>query len=136
MNEDAVRAQRSSLDLPKDNKIYFGDLLGNSVHVYLDEIIIASQNVHAHMDTLNAVLHKRKEVGLNLRRTKGELHKPRIKFLGHIVVEFGIHTSGRRNNSNCRVPSTNVYGHRTVFRGNGMLIQTFYIGLRRTCESP
>lgn len=70
----------------------FGDLLGNSVYVYLDDIIIASKDVHAHMETLKAVLHRLQEVGLKLKITKCEFLKPRIKFLGHVVDEFGIHT--------------------------------------------
>ncbi len=36
----------------------FGDLLGNSVYVYLYDIIIASKDVHAHMATLKAVFKR------------------------------------------------------------------------------
>ncbi len=70
----------------------FGDLLGKSVYVYLDDIIIASKDVHAHMETLKVILHRLQEVGLRLKLTKCEFSKPRIKFLEHIVDEFGIHT--------------------------------------------
>ncbi len=69
----------------------FGDLLGNSVYVYVDDIIIASKDVHAHMETLKAVLHRLQEVGLKLKLTKCEFLNPRIKFLG-LVDELGIHT--------------------------------------------
>ncbi len=60
--------------------------------MYLDDIIIASKDVHAHMTTLKAVLHRLQEVGLKLKLTKYESLKPWIKFLGHVVDEFGIHT--------------------------------------------
>ncbi len=43
-----------------------GDLPGNSVYVYLDDIIRASKDVHAHMDTVKAVLNRLQEVGLKL----------------------------------------------------------------------
>ncbi len=59
--------------------------------MYLDYIIIASKDVHAHMDTLKTVPHRRQDIGLKLKLTKCELLKPRIKFLGHVVDEFGIH---------------------------------------------
>ncbi len=70
----------------------FWDLLGNSVYVYLDDNIITSKDVHAHMETLKAVLHIIHEVGLKLKLTKCEFLRPRIKFLGHVVDEFSIHT--------------------------------------------
>ncbi len=68
------------------------DLLGNSVYVYLDDIIRASKDVHANMATLKAILHRLQEVGLKLKLTQCEFLKPRIKFLGHVVDGFCIHT--------------------------------------------
>ncbi len=47
----------------------FGDMLGNTVYIYLDDIIT-----------------------LKLKLIKCEFLKPRIKFLGHEVDEKGIHT--------------------------------------------
>ncbi len=70
----------------------FGDMLGNSVYIYLDDIIIASKDMSSHMDTLQKVLKRLQEVGLKLKITKCEFLKPRIKFLGHEVDEEGIHT--------------------------------------------
>ncbi len=43
------------------------------------------------MATLKAVLHRLQEVGLKLKLTKCEFLKPRIKFLEHVVDEFGTH---------------------------------------------
>ncbi len=48
----------------------FGDLLGNSVYIYLDYIIIASKDMTSHMDTLQKVLKKLQEVGLKLKFNK------------------------------------------------------------------
>ncbi len=70
----------------------FGNMLGNSVYIYLDDIIIASKDMTSHMETLKSVLKRLQEVGLKLKLTKCELLKPRIKFLGHGVDEQGIHT--------------------------------------------
>ncbi len=70
----------------------FGDLLDNSVYVCLDNIIIASKDVLAHMASLKAALHRLQEVGLKLKLTKCELLKPLFMFLGHVVDEFCIHT--------------------------------------------
>ncbi len=63
--------------------------MGNSVYIYLDDIIIASKDMTSHMDTLQERLQ---QVGLKLKLTKCEFLKPKIKFLGHEVDEKGIHT--------------------------------------------
>ncbi len=34
----------------------FGDMLGNSVYIYLGDIIIASKDMTSHMETLKSVL--------------------------------------------------------------------------------
>ncbi len=70
----------------------FGDMLGNSVYIYLADIIIASKDTTSHMETLKSVLKRLQEVGLKLKLTKCEFLKPRIRFLGHEVDEQGIHT--------------------------------------------
>ncbi len=70
----------------------FGDMLGNSKYIYLDDIIIASKDMTSHMETLKSILKRLHEIGLKLKLTKCEFLKPRIKFLGHEVDEQGIHT--------------------------------------------
>ncbi len=44
------------------------------------------------MATLKLVLERLKEVGLKIKLTKCEFLKQKIKFLGHMVDELGIHT--------------------------------------------
>ncbi len=67
-------------------------MLGNSVYIYLDDIIITSKDTMSHKETLKSVLIRLQEVGLKLKLTKCEFLTPRIKFLGHEVDEQGIHT--------------------------------------------
>ena len=69
----------------------FGDMLGKSVYIYLDDIIIASKDMDSHMETLKAVLRRLQEVGLKIKLTKCEFLKPKIKFLGHMVDEWNSH---------------------------------------------
>ncbi len=65
----------------------FGDMLGNSVYIHLDDIISASKDLTSHMETLKSVLKRLQDVGLKLKITKCEFLKPRIKFLGHEIYE-------------------------------------------------
>ncbi len=67
----------------------FGDMLGNSVYIYLDDIIIASKDATFHMETLKSKLKRLQNVGLKLKLIKCEFLKPRIKFLGHEVDKRG-----------------------------------------------
>ncbi len=69
----------------------FGDILGNSVCICLDDSI-ASKDTTSHMETLKSVLKRIQEVGLKLKLNKCEFPKPRIKFIWHEVDEQGIHT--------------------------------------------
>ncbi len=80
------------LTFQRTMNIIFGDMLGNSVYIYLDDIIIASKDMSSHMDTLQEVIKRLLEIGLKFKITKCEFLKPRIKFLGHEVDEEGIHT--------------------------------------------
>ncbi len=45
----------------------FGDMLGNSVYIYLDDIIIASKDTTSHTETLKSVLKRLQEVELKLK---------------------------------------------------------------------
>ncbi len=47
----------------------FGDMLGNSVYIYPNDII-ASEDTTSHMETLKSVLKRLQEVGLKLKLTK------------------------------------------------------------------
>ncbi len=70
----------------------FGDMLGYSVYIYLDDIVIANKDMSSHMDTLQKVLKGLQEVGLKLKITKCEFLMSRNKFSGHEVDEEGILT--------------------------------------------
>ncbi len=58
----------------------FGGVLGNSIYIYLDDIIIASKDTTSHIETLNSVLKRLQEAGLKLKLTKCELLKLGLNF--------------------------------------------------------
>ena len=53
--------------------------------VYLDNIIIFSQDAASHIEQLEAVFQKLAKDGLKLKPSKCEFFKKRIKYLGPIV---------------------------------------------------
>ena len=70
----------------------FAGLLGSSVHVYLDDIIICTDDIQSHISTLQEVLLRLQGAGLKLKITKCNFFKSKIRFLGHEVDAEGIHT--------------------------------------------
>ena len=67
--------------------ICLGELNMNWCIVYLDDIIIYSQDAASHIERLEAVFLKLAKAGLKLKTSKCEFFKKRIKYLGHIVPE-------------------------------------------------
>ena len=62
-----------------------GDLNRNWCIMYLDDIIIFSQDAASYIERLEAVFQKLTKAGLILKPSKCEFFKKRIKYLGHIV---------------------------------------------------
>ena len=60
--------------------------------VYLDDIIIFSQDFPSHLDNLKFVFQRLREAGLKVKPTKCEFFKNRVPFLGHIVSQDGVST--------------------------------------------
>ena len=73
-----------------------GDLNMNWCIVYLDDIIIFSQDAASHIERLEAVFEKLAKAGLKLKPSKCEFFKKRIKYLGHIVSEEGVSTDPQK----------------------------------------
>ena len=71
-----------------------GDLNMNWCIVYLDDIIIFSQDAASHIERLEAVFKKLAKAGL--KPSKCEFFKKRIKYLGHIVSEEGVSTGPKK----------------------------------------
>ena len=75
--------QRIMINLFRDNKF-------ENVVCYLDDIVIFSDNVDQHVETIDRVLSKLEEVGLKLNVDKCKFFKSKILFLGHKVSERGL----------------------------------------------
>ena len=70
-----------------------GSLVGKSVFVYLDDIIIFSKDIPSHLKDLSTVLQRLREAGLKIKLTKCDFLKKSLHFLGHMVDQEGIHTA-------------------------------------------
>ena len=63
------------------------EVLGNMAGaiVYLDDILIFTEDKAEHIRVLGKVLQKIKEVGLRVNPEKCSLIKKEVKYLGHII---------------------------------------------------
>ena len=55
------------------------------VTIYLDDILIHSNNVQVHAQHLKVVFQRLKNAGLTLRGMKCHIGLPSLRYLGHIV---------------------------------------------------
>ena len=60
--------------------------------LYLDDIIIFSPDLDSHLVRLDLVLDKLNQHGLKVEAKKYCLFRKRVRFLGHIIFDQGIHT--------------------------------------------
>ena len=74
------------------NSIFQG-LIGHGLFVYLDDLILVSQDLDSHLTKLALVLQKFSDAGLKLNLPKCKFLRARIEFLGHLVDKDGIHTT-------------------------------------------
>lgn len=71
----------------------FQGLIGKGLFVYIDDLILVSQDLDSHFQKLSLVLKKFAESGLKLNLPKCKFFKSSIQFLGHVVDKDGIHTT-------------------------------------------
>ena len=68
-------------------------IAGSDLAIYLDDILLASDNIDEHFDRLEQLFDAHIEAGLLLKPSKTKLFKGEIEFLGHIISHRGIETS-------------------------------------------
>lgn len=61
-----------------------------SVHCYLDDILLSSENFETHLKLLAQVLSRLEERGLKAKLSKCTWVTPEIEFLGHVVSKQGL----------------------------------------------
>ena len=60
--------------------------------LYLDDIIIFSENVEEHLERLKEIFQRLKAANLMLKPSKCHFFKQQVEFLGHIVSQRGVST--------------------------------------------
>ncbi|KAH9102372.1 hypothetical protein AeMF1_021032, partial [Aphanomyces euteiches] len=74
------------------------DQLWKSCLVYLDDVIVFSQDFATHISRLREVLSCLQAAGFKLKMSKCKWGKTSVAFLGHIVTPAGIYQTQKRSN--------------------------------------
>ena len=70
-----------------------GDLNLHWCIIYLDDIVIFSEDLASHLDRLEAVFQKLEEAGLKLKPSICELFQRQLAYLGHVISVKGVATN-------------------------------------------
>jgi len=68
----------------------FSDLLDMSVVIYLDDILIYSDDMSKHKQHVKEVLRRLRKNGLYANADKCEFHKTTVEYLGYILTPDGL----------------------------------------------
>ncbi|XP_043916150.1 LOW QUALITY PROTEIN: uncharacterized protein K02A2.6-like [Protopterus annectens] len=80
-----------------------------NVAVYLDDILLTGRNNREHLETLNEVLRRLREAGLQVKRSKCAFMDKEAEFLGYKVDASGLHPLPNKVKAIQQVPApTNV----------------------------
>lgn len=68
-----------------------GPELEPKVFVYLDDIVVVTQEFQDHMETLNLVMKRLCDAGLTLNWDKAQICRPELRYLGYVIDRDGLH---------------------------------------------
>ena len=76
--------------------------------LYLDDLLVFSPDFNSHLQRLQAIFNRLREVGIKLNPEKCSFAKSSVSFLGHILSENGVSTDPKKIEAvkNFPVPST------------------------------
>lgn len=74
-----------------------GDLNLRDCLIYLDDIIIFSQDIDSHIDRLDLVFQRLAEYQLKIKPSKCEFFQKETTYLGHVVSEEGIRADPKKS---------------------------------------
>lgn len=69
-----------------------GDLIFQTMLVYLDDILVYSSTFQEHLKRLESVFGRLREAGLKVKPDKCSFLQEQVKFLGHQISAQGIGT--------------------------------------------
>lgn len=76
--------------------VVLGDLAFEVLLIYLDDVIVFSNDFDTHCERLELVFNRLRQHGLKLKPSKCHLLRDKVKFLGHVISAEGIQVDGEK----------------------------------------
>ena len=115
------------------NKI-LREFLDNGVVVYLDDILISSENLHDHIKLVKQVLDKLEQHDLAISLKKSVFHVKEVEFLGYIVKTNGVTMSDRKVKSIREWASPKSVKEVQIFIGFANFYRRFIKDFSKICK--
>ena len=77
------------------NTVFHG-MLGKSVHIYMDDLLICTDTIEEHISILKEVLIRLRLAGLKVKLAKCDFLKKKITYLGHIISSEGVQVNPQK----------------------------------------
>lgn len=74
----------------------FLDLIGKNLHIYLDDLLIATVTFEEHTELLQKVMQRLRDFNLKLKIEKCKFFREEVEYLGHVVTAAGCKADPRK----------------------------------------
>ena len=115
------------------NKI-LGEFLDQGVVVYLDDILIYSENIDDHINLVQKVVDRLEQHELAVSLKKSVFHQDEVKFLGYIVKTSGVTMSDRKVKSVQNWAHPRSVKEVQIFIGFANLYRRFIKDFSKVCK--
>ena len=77
------------------NSVFKG-LLGNGVHVYMDDILVCSKTLQEHLEKLRQIFLRLRDANLKVKLKKCSFVRKELIYLGHVISENGLQVNDKK----------------------------------------
>ena len=109
--------------------LIFHDLLGIILEIYIDDVVVKSDNIHGHLANLRLALDRMRKYGLNMNPLKCVFGVSADKFLGFIIHENGVEVDPKEIESIQKVRPPQNKNDMQKFIGKSNFLRCFIFNL-------
>jgi hypothetical protein len=115
------------------NEIFY-DLIGKTMHVYIDDVTIYTKTFEEHLEVLREVLLRIKKHGMFLKPKKCTIVTHELHMLGHIISRNGIKTDPAKISAVSKYPDPTSKTEVQAFMGLAGYYHHFIANCSRIAE--